>query len=57
MQKKRKEKTSKLPQKQPAKEQSPNTQRIDFGLRVVKTDDYAKRHVRQAPACSGSTPV
>ena len=35
-------KTIKLPQKQPAKERSPNTQRTDSGLRTVKMDGYAR---------------
>ena len=48
-------KTSKLPQKQPAKEQSPNTQWTDFGLRAMKTDSYAEGCAGQALACSGQT--
>ena len=35
-------KTSKLPQKQPIKERSPNTQWIDSSLRPVKTDSHAE---------------
>ena len=37
-------KTNKLPQRQPAKEQSPNMQLTDSSLRAVKTDGYAEGH-------------
>ena len=37
-------KTNKLPQRQPAKEQSPDMQLTDSSLRVVKTDGYAEGH-------------
>ena len=39
-------KTSKLPHKQSAKEKSLDTQWIDSGLRVVKTDGYAEGRAR-----------
>ena len=53
----KKTKTNKLPQKQPAKEKSPDTQRTDYGLRAEKTDGYAEGRVGQTPASCGQTPV
>ena len=46
-------KTSKLPQKQPAKEKSNDTQWTDSGLRAMKMDGYIKGCVGQAPVHSG----
>ena len=45
-------KTSKLPQKQHAKEKSPDTQQTDYDLRAIKTDGYVDGYVGQAPARS-----
>ena len=50
-------KTNKLPQKQPIKVKSPDTQLTDSGLRVVKTDNYTEGRTGLAPACSGKTLV
>ena len=50
-------KTNKLSQRQPAKEQSPDTQRTYSDLRAVKTDGYTKCCAGQAPTRSGQTPV
>ena len=46
-----------LPWKQPAKEQSPDTQWTDSSLRAVKKDSYAEGHARQAPTRSEQTLV
>ena len=45
-------KTSKLPQKQPAKEKSPDTQRTDSSLRAMKMNRYTEGRAGQAPARS-----
>ena len=49
--------TSKLPQKQPTKEQSPDMQRTNSGLRAVKMEGYVEGRAGQAPARSRQTPV
>ena len=38
--------THKLPQKQPTKEKSPDTQWIDSDLRAMKTDDYTEGYAQ-----------
>ena len=50
-------KISKLPQKQPAKEQSPDTQQTDSSLRAVKIDGYTEGCAGHAPARRGQISV
>ena len=50
-------KTSELPQKQPAKEKSPDTQWIVSNLRAVKMEGYDEVQAGQAPTRSRQTPV
>ena len=50
-------KTSKLPQKQPAKEKSLDTQWTEPSLTIVKTDGYTEGHARHPLVHSVQTPV
>ena len=48
-------KTSKLPQKQPTKEKSPDTQRTNSSLRAMKTNGYVEGYAEQASGRNGQT--